>query len=384
MLAKALAERGHEVTWWISDFVHRSKTYRASGIINDPLLPPGVRVIGVHSTPYARNISWQRIQYEKNYGIELVRLAENESMPDMIVMGDPALFFSRSILDYKEKIKCKLVLDVIDLWPELFTVALPKWLKPLSQLLFMPLYKRRRALVNACDGVVAVSRDYLSAALFGQTKEMPNSVVYWGIDIDDYDTAEVNCKLDCELFEFRKKFKLTLIYAGTLGDAYDMNIIIAAIKRANKQNLPVGFIIAGDGPRKQDFVQMTEQYASNLKFLGALPATDIATIYRNGDVGLMTYVPGSTVAMPIKFFDYLAGGLVILNSLERDVREIMAATEIGLNYRPADLDDFMKNVEKLASDEDGLSRLKRNSRKLVENYHTKHQYNGFVDFVERV
>ena len=136
MLAKALAARGHEVTWWISDFIHRSKTYRACGEISDPLLPQGVSVIGVHSTPYSRNISWKRVKYEENYGLELVRIAEKKAVPDLIVMGDPALFFGRTILAYRNKFRCQMVLDVIDLWPELFTVALPKWLRPASRFFF--------------------------------------------------------------------------------------------------------------------------------------------------------------------------------------------------------------------------------------------------------
>jgi hypothetical protein len=131
MLARALAEKGHEVTWWISDFEHRSKSYRGCGELYDPLLPKGVRVIGVHSTAYVRNISLQRIRYEINYGLELGRLAFKESAPDVIVMGDPALFFGAPVLAYQQRVGCKLVLDIIDLWPELFTLTLPKFLRPL-------------------------------------------------------------------------------------------------------------------------------------------------------------------------------------------------------------------------------------------------------------
>jgi Glycosyltransferase Family 4 len=232
MLAKALAARGHKVTLWISDFVHRSKTYRTNGEIHDPLLPEGIRVIGVHSKPYRRNISWERIQYEASYGEEFARLAQAEIRPDIIVMGDPSLFFSKSILAYRQQVGCRLVLDVIDLWPELFSVALPKWLRPLSKLIFYPLYKRRSNLVRACDGVVAVSKDYLKAALKGQSDDMPNLVAYWGIDTQGYKNTPVNSELAAILQQFKSKFALTAVYAGTLGDAYDMDIIIAASERA--------------------------------------------------------------------------------------------------------------------------------------------------------
>lgn len=384
MLAKALAARGHDVIWWISDFIHRSKTYRASGQIIDPLLPQGVRVIGVHSTPYKRNISWARIKYEENYGRELIRLAAAEDTPDLIVMGDPALFFGGPILAYRKEVGCKLVLDVIDLWPELFTVALPKWLQPMSRLIFYPLYQKRRHLVSLCDGVVAVSRDYLNTVLGGQAASIYNLVVYWSIDNSSYYEAAINQKLYDDLNSFKSRFDLTAVYAGTLGDAYDMDIIIEAIKLSKSQNLPIGFIVAGDGPRLQSFVEMAAPYESHLKFVGALPASDMATLYANSDVGLMTYVTGSTVAMPIKFFDYLVGGLAILNSLERDVRDVIRDHEVGLNYLPKNCSDFLGKLKVLAVNKSKLKLLKNNSEALASSYDTKLQYRYFSEFIEKI
>lgn len=384
MLAKALAARGHEVTWWISDFIHRSKTYRTSGVLSDPILPSGVRVIGVHSTSYTHNISWARIQYEKNYGKELVRLAEAENVPDLIVMGDPALFFGEFILAYRKAVGCKLVLDVIDLWPELFTVVLPKWLQPMSRLIFYPLYQRRLNLVSSCDGVVTVSRDYSRTVLSGQEHSIPNLVVYWGIDNSSHHAAAINQKLYDELNSFKSRFDLTAVYAGTLGDAYDMDIIIEAVKLSKAQNLPIGFVVAGDGPRKQSFVEMAAPYASHLKFVGALSASDMTTLYAHSDVGLMTYVTGSTVAMPIKFFDYLVGGLAILNSLERDVHEVIRDHEVGLNYLPTNCSDLLEKLKMLAINKQKLKLLKSNTEALASSYDTRLQYEAFSEFIENV
>lgn len=384
MLAKALALRGHKVTWWISDFIHRSKNYRAKGLLNEPMLSENVRIISVHSTSYTRNISLARIKYEENYGKEFLRLAELETAPDLIVMGDPALFFGKSILAYRNSVGCRLILDVIDLWPELFTFALPKWVQPISRLIFYPLYQRRRNLVSLCDGVVAVSRDYLNTVLSGQKKLIANRIVYWGIDTNGHYAAKVNHKLNNELILFKSRFALTAVYAGTLGDAYDIDIIIEAIKQSKSQNLPIGFVVAGDGPRKEIFMDMAVSYSSHLYFAGALPASDMTTLYRNCDVGLMTYVSESTVAMPIKFFDYLVGGLAILNSLDRDVRDIIIDNEVGLNYLPTNCNDFLEKLKALALDQQRLTLLKKNSQALAINYDTRLQYEAFTKFIENI
>ncbi|QWD48035.1 glycosyltransferase family 4 protein [Polynucleobacter paneuropaeus] len=384
MLAKALASRGHEVIWWISDFDHRSKTYRKTGDIHDPLLPAEVRVVSVHASRYIKNISFGRIRYEESYGREFKRLALLEAPPDTIVMGDPSLFFSKNVLEYRNLVGSKLILDVIDLWPELFAVILPKGIRALHRLLFHRFYKRRSDLVAACDAVTAVSRDYLKIALKNQSKLIPNLVVYWGVDIHAHEISSINSEINNELSAFREKFSLIAVYAGTLGDAYDMDIIIAAIKIAKARNLCIGFIVAGDGPRKESFSKLLQSHSSHMKFLGALPSSDMATLYSNCDVGLMTYVSGSTVAMPIKFYDYLVGGLAILNSLDRDVREAIFECNIGSNYQPMNAYDLMNKLEELASDKSKLDLYKENSKILAATYDTKSQYQNFSDFIERV
>lgn len=382
MLAKALANRGHEVTWWISDFEHRSKSYRKCGELNDPLLPQGVRIISIHSSPYAKNISMKRIRYEISFGKEFACLAKNESIPDAIVLGDPSLFFSAPVVAYRNKVGCSLILDVIDLWPELFTLALPKPLQPIGKLIFSPLYQRRKKLISNCDAVAAVSHDYLDTVLRSQKRKIPSQVAYLGINTNDQDALPINPVLDEKLRAFKSRFSLTVVYAGTLGDAYDMDILLAAVHRIDEEKRNIGFLVAGDGPRKPDMVAATKRYPDRFLFLGSLPPNDLKTLYANSDVGLMTYLPGSTVALPVKFFDYLAGGLAILSSLERDVKKIIKENNIGLNYTPSNLDDFLQKVSYYEKNIDILNETKRLAKSLSSEYNSNKQHNIFSKFIE--
>lgn len=382
MLARALAARGHEVIWWISDFEHRSKSYRKCGELKDPLLSQGVRVVSVHSSPYKRNISLQRIRYEMSYGKELARIAENEAIPDVIVLGDPSLFFAPPIVAYRERVGCKLVVDVIDLWPELFSVTLPKSLQPLARLIFAPLYRRREKLIEICDAVAAVSHDYLNTVLRTQKRNLPSQVAYVGIDIEKLHALPLNPSLDEKLRAFKARFALTAVYAGTLGDAYDMDLLLKAVRQIDAQAGNVGFVVAGDGPRKADMIAAATRYQDRFLFLGALPPDDLKTVYANADVGLITYVPGSTVAMPVKFFDYLAGGLAVLSSLDRDVRQAIEKHELGLKYEPSNLNDFLNCMKILESNSDKLHAYKYRSKKLSLSYDANSQHKIFAEFIE--
>lgn len=384
LLARALADRGHEVTWWISDFEHRKKAYRTQIDLIDPLLPDGVRVIGVHCTGYSRNISLQRIRFESSYGREFARMAKVEVKPDVVVMGDPSLFFSASVLQYRDRVGCKLILDVIDLWPELFSVALPKIFQPFGRIIFSPLYRRRRNLVARCDGVVSVSQDYLRVALMDQHAMLPKLVSYLGVDVAKVRNAPLNSALDERLRQFRENHELIAVYAGTLGDAYDMDLLIDAVAMTAKQGKGIAFVVAGAGPRKSDIEACSKLYPKHLLFLGDLKADDLKTVYKNSDVGLMTYLPRSTVAMPVKFFDYLAGGLPVLNSLDRDVRQSIDVHRVGLNYAANDLSEFMLALYTMKTDAFLLQELREATSDLALKYDAYEQHKNFALFVERV
>lgn len=384
LLAKALAKRGHEVTCWISDFEHRSKSYRTSGELHDPLLPGGVRVIAVHSSAYRHNISLNRIFYEINFGKNWALAAENQSTPDVIVLGDPALFFGSPVAKYAKCHEKKLVLDVIDLWPELFTVALPKFLQPLGNVIFHPMFRKRNKLANSCNALVAVSQDYLNVINRSVQSKLPSMVAYLGIDVYQQRSQPINVSLSEKLISFKNSFSMLVVYAGTLGDAYDMNLLLEAVRRTNAQGLSICFVVAGDGPRKMDLIAAANQYSTNLLFLGQLPSEDLTTLYAAADVGLMTYVPGSTVAMPVKFFDYLTGGLAIISSLGRDVAECIEKYKVGMTYKAANVDDLMNRLVFLERHPLELAKIKTNSHSLADAYDSALQYEKYSDFLERL
>jgi glycosyltransferase involved in cell wall biosynthesis len=205
-----------------------------------------------------------------------------------------------------------------------------------------------------------------------------------GIDVFKQRELNLNSVLDIKLREFRSGHSLVAVYAGTLGDAYDMDLLLSAVVRAAGNGNGLAFVVAGDGPRKKDVDAYARKYPNHLLFLGAIPPDDLATLYQNADVGLMTYVSGSTVAMPVKFFDYLVGGLAVLSSLQRDVHKAIDEHQIGMNYRASDLSDFLRCLNVMANNTALLQAFKAAAFNLAEEYDTAKQYGNFCCFVERV
>jgi glycosyltransferase involved in cell wall biosynthesis len=382
MLARALASSGHKVIWWISNFEHRTKRNREAGYLEDTSLPETVKIISVKSTFYNKNISIERIKYEKVFGNNFSIIAKTMQQPDFIVLADPSLFYSRPVKLYAKNSGVKIILDVLDLWPEQFKVALPKFLRFFESILFYPLYRRRNKLVDTVDGVIAVTKDHLQAVLSKNNK--PSLVAYLGLD---YDKFQFDSRKDTSpnVQNFVADAELVAIYAGTLGEAYDMLTLIQAIKLilSDDNNKNIKFIFVGDGPYRKEIILLSETNPNNVLFLGTIPAENLPSIYNICHVGLCSYNKFSTVTMPVKLYDYLAGDLFVLYSSSGEIDEILSSNSLGIKYQAENFQDLASKINKVKNEKTLIKKCGRSSN-YARNFDQKLQHNKIVTFIENL
>lgn len=383
MLARALHKRGHEVIWWIADFEHRSKKFRQA-VTTDPLLPKGIEVRCLPTNAYSKHVGLGRIRFENRFGNEFSKAAIIEQRPDAIVLAEPSLFFGIPVRKFAKKRGIPIIVDVIDLWPELFHILLPRPLKSFGKLVFGPLYRRRKALVTQSKAVAAVAGNYRDAAMAGQ-RNKPTGVFYWGVDVGLFQIAKDKGERPA-LFEAcsTEYLGLTVVYAGTLGAAYDIGTVCAAARMlCEKSGSPVRFIFAGDGPLKPEVEKLAGDFPQQVAFVGSMPAEELIPYYLRSDVGLCSYARGSTVSMPIKVFDYLAAGLAVASSLDGEIKALVAAG-CGVQYEAESAHSLAANLASLATDRQLTATMKAKAHDLSIQFDIPHQYGLFAEFIEDV
>jgi glycosyltransferase involved in cell wall biosynthesis len=382
-LCRALANAGHSVVWWIADFEHRSKSRRSVDDFDQPSMPGSVEIVGVSTSAYYRNISLDRIRFEKSFGIGFSMHANEKSPPDLIVLGDPSLFYSKYVLEFASLVNARLVLDVIDLWPEMFHLVLPVRLSFLGYLFFYPLYRRREKLVQSASAVVAVAPSFLKKVKV--ESEKPQLVAYLGVDAAFTSADHVVGRSSNTMLEgFVADSELTVIFAGTFGDAYDFSNIYDLIERVGDECLKVKFIFVGDGPERKRLENVAEVRSNSVLVMGAMAIEELVGVYRYCDVGLCSYSKGSMVALPTKFYDCLGAGLAILTSLTSDLGEIVKSESIGRIYEPGDALSMYEQVCVLRSDKELLKDYKNNSIALSHRYSADSQYDEYVNFLAKL
>ena len=171
-LARVLAGRGHDVTWWTANWSHRRKARR-----NVPLgfrEEEGFDVRLVAVRPYEKNVSLARIASHRDFGRTFERLASESvasgqlERPDIILTSLPPLDAPEAAVRLAGRLDATLVIDLMDVWPETFDRLLPgpTWLRRLlAPLFFGGMERRRDAVLTAADAISAASQNYLDAML---------------------------------------------------------------------------------------------------------------------------------------------------------------------------------------------------------------------------
>lgn len=387
MIAKTMEEAGHEIIWWVANFEHRSKKFR-SDTWKDISITPKFLVRLVPTSPYTSHISLKRVRFEKLFSKRFYKRALDCEPPDVIILAEPALFTSGFVLKYVKAKQIKLIVDVLDLWPELFHICLLKKLSGLGRVFFMPFYRRRAALFRKADGIVGVTKDYLNLALGLAGPKKYSAVIYCGVEIESIrlDNADREAARLPEVIKacVKEPDEIWTVYAGTFGANYDIKTILEVAGLLEAKPIRHKLILAGDGPLK-DFILSTilDKGLNKTIFIGNVCAHELPLLYRMCDIALSSYVSGSTVSMPLKAFDYLAAGLPIINSLERELGEIIKSKEVGLQYKAEDPHSLFEAIESLCINTDLRLKMRDNALKLAAQFDRKVQYSRYVNLVEK-
>ena len=348
LLSTALTARGHHVTWWTSDFDHMRKAARfgefRSIAVGDRLslnLLPG--------PSYHRNISLRRMLHHhvmaRRFSTEA---AQSSSPPDVIFACLPTLELAERAIEYGSSRAIPVIVDIRDLWPDLYLRAFPRWLQAVARLALTPEFRRASRILRAADGITAVSDGYLDWGLenAGRSRRPHDRVFPLG-----YVSRAASTDAAPEVTRQKHGIPahaLAVTFVGTFGASYDLTTVVAAAAACPSVNgVPVHFILAGDGDERARLQKMAGD-ADNVTFTGWLDEPEIRALLNASDVGLAAYSQAATQSLPNKLYEYLAAGLPILSSLGGEQQALIDRHHIGLHYTPHHPELLVERVSWLA------------------------------------
>lgn len=382
LIAKELSENGYNVNLFISNFSHKEK--KIIEFVEHINININFKIVVVPSVEYYNHVSYERIRFEIIFARNVNDNKHNLPLPDVVIIKDPAIFMFDQLKPLLKKSNAKIVVDIIDLWPELFELKLPKKIRWLGNIIFYPFYLKRNNIFKSASAITAVAPDYLELGLKVNNK-VPNKVIYWGCDIDGINSllSSNSNNLLAELNLPEKNDNIWGIYAGTLGENYDILSLLKASNVLNNELPHLKILIAGAGPLEKTVIDFAEKN-ENIFYLGSLPTDKLYKLFSFCDFGFSTYSEVSTVSMPIKCFDYLAAGLPLVNSLKRNLGALIEEHQIGYQYEASNYNSLAETLKKLMDEKVKLNSMKDKCIVLSNKFDNHIQYRKFVTLLDEL
>jgi glycosyltransferase involved in cell wall biosynthesis len=427
LLAQALAQAGHRVIWWSSDWDHFKKEERTprQGEAVPEQTPrqgeavPGPEIRLIKTMPYYQNVGVRRLVSHWLYAKRWERMAlrcDPADRPDLIICSAPPLSTGWVMRGLCKHFECRGVVDVMDLWPETFERVAPAWMLWPLRWMAKRVYQGADAISAVGDSYLeAVKKQYQSAVAVGSGEERgkkkeetprqgeavprrtprqgeavpgekPMYRCYHGIEkvavgstsrqlgqggakvavgSSSRQLEEGMPTADCQ----PPTANLKLVYVGNMGRGYDLGTLVGAVAELSEEGVSISLDLAGSG-EQEAALQKLAHATQSIAFHGVVTGDALCALLQQADLGVVPMFPNTHVAVPYKLADYVAAGVPVVNSLAGETALLLEQYACGWQYEAgslASLKQVLKEVCELKQSEAGAFEARgRNAKRLAE------------------
>jgi len=358
--ARLLREAGHRVTVITSAVHYMTGKFVGPGRgwcreeVRDSIRILRVWTVADYRTSFYRRVLNYAIFVLLSVVAALVRVREHVDW--VFAATDPVLVTPLVLLVSTLK-RAPVVLDERDLSPD--TAIALGIMRPglATRLVFgMQQFLRRHAfaVLAATPGIKR------RLAAYGHSPDQ----IHVLLNGDPYLEAKQSADPPATVREYRSRFRCLVAYAGTLGQANDVEVIIRAAARLKERD-DIGFLIAGTGERLNEYRELASAMGiRNLAFLGAMSRDDSRATLAACDlcVSALPADPFFQGTLPSKLFDYLGSGMPVVFGGEGDSAELLEESGAGIVVPALDDRRMSEALARLADDDSMRKQMSQSGR----------------------
>jgi glycosyltransferase involved in cell wall biosynthesis len=387
LIADVLTSRGDDVVWWTSRFRHSDKVFRddqgTSVCAGDRL-----KIHYLLSRPYRKNVSLARILANRDVAKEFRTRAAPEKPPDVILASYPIPELAQAGAQYARSRGIPSVVDIRDLWPDMWTSALPGLLRPAGSVAALPFYWHSRRTLGAFDGICGITDAFVEwgltrASRTRRTWDRAFPLAY----ADSIYTADE--RTAAQLFWAEKlgglpPAHLRLCFFGNIADRARLDVAIDAIRLLPQEiRNQTRLVMCGAG---ENFESLRRSAAGIVQIVmpGWVTGPQIEVLASQSHAGILPYPSDADFrrSIPNKVIEYLAHGLPVLASLQGPVSQLVDREKCGLIYRETDPADLARKICELFQSPERLTQMSANSSRVFrDRYHAPRVYGEMADML---
>lgn len=375
-LAQLMHEKGHFVELVATDFCHETKKTRS---LFDPKTYP-YKVTLLHEPPYMKNVSLQRLKSHCIWGKNVETYLKTIEKPDVILCAIPSLTAARKVTKYCKKNNIKYVIDLQDLWPEAFAMAIHN---KILQQVFLPMKWYADSIYKDANLAIAVSNTYIERILRVNKKLKSGISVFLGNDGETFYKGKKTYHLK------RTEDEIIVGYIGNMSTSYDMPCIIDALSKVKTRDFvkqPIRFVLIGGGVDENKFKSYAQKVYPNTSFLGRKSYMEMAGLLCDFDIVVNPIVKGSVASIINKVGDYALAGKPVINTQESvEYKKLVETYNCGINCECGNSDEVAEAIEKLALAPSLRNEMGKNAARLgYDKFDRRHTYKKIIEAIENL
>lgn len=360
--AKELDGYGVKTTIFASSFNNNSReeTLNYGRAIFKKEKIEGVDFIWIKSSPYKSN-GLDRINNMVSFCARLTKAMKTASRkPDVIIGSSPHPLAAYIAMRFAKKHDIKFFFEIRDIWPLSLTDLGKKTNDPMIR--FLAFLEKK--LVLGSDRIIPLMPKGTNYLI--ENFKIDQAKLMWisnGVNLKNFprDTKQPVNKV------------FTAVYAGTLGEANDLESLVGAAAILQRKNYRIEIKLYGDGvvkPRLEEKIKNLK--LRNITINNPVPKNELYRVLHAANCLVFTLKKAKVFRYgnpPNKIFDYLAAGRPIVFSSCAS-NNLIAESESGISVppgKPAQLAEAIILLSK--TDRKDLEKMGKNGRDFVEKHY---------------
>ncbi len=392
LIANMLDARGHEVTWWVSTFDHARRRQRSETDVIESFGRTG-RLRMLRSPGYKSVVSLKRLYDHVVWGRRFAQAIRAEQKPDIIFCAYPTIESAAVCARYGARHGIPVVLDLRDMWPDIFVDAVPRRARFIARLALAPLYRTARRAMRGASALFGITEEFVDWGLrhAGRSRNALDAAFPLAYPRADFATVEGQSDAATRFWDdlgVTEGGAFRLVMVGSLnGQRYEMDSVFETARQLHQQE-PGAYqvLICGDGENLPAYKQRAAD-CPNVLFPGWLGPPQIRALLARSHVGLVPYrnTPDFMMSVPNKAVEYLAAGVPVATSLRGTLPQVLEANECGLQFDAARPETLVAQIRRLRQNPAAQARMATQARGLYErDYIAEIVYNRLIDRLEHM
>ena len=315
LLASYLSGQGSQVHWFCSTFHHYDKKQRADAN-QDVQRNKHYWIHLLKAKGYQGSVSLARLSHQRAIAAGFLKKAQALSPPDVILATLAPLPFSKAAVRYGLEHQVPVIVDIRDLWPDLYKEMVPAGF---SFLLAPYLYAARRGLTwitNRASSLWGVTPGFLQYGLnaAGRKQQPLDGVFHTAYPRWNHREAKKRFDVDWKPLGIHPDDFL-VVFIGQLNRQFSFDPVIEAARLLAGQE-KIRFVFCGGGEQAVRLKEKTKDIP--VIWAGHKGEGELKSLLSAASLGLAPYRNSANFRLnaPNKFSEYLSASLPVLTSLK--------------------------------------------------------------------